>query len=69
MAKLIEGRESGFKNNPDYRILFEPSPRRVRVTFNGVTIADSINAQLLFETRHLPAFNYPHLSTRGTCHR
>ena len=41
MAKLIDGRESGFKNNPDYKILFEPSPRRVRVTFNGATIADS----------------------------
>ena len=64
MAKLIEGRESGFKNNPRYRILFEPSPRRVRVTFNGVTIADSINAQLLFETRHLPVYYFPRADVR-----
>ena len=35
MAKLIDGRECGFKDNPDYKILFEPSPRRVRVAFNG----------------------------------
>jgi len=64
MAKLIEGRESGFKNNPDYKVLFEPSPRRVRVTFNGVTIADSINAQLLFETRHLPVYYFPRADVR-----
>jgi uncharacterized protein (DUF427 family) len=59
MAKLIEGRESGFKNNPSYKILFEPSPRRVRVAFNGATIADSTNAHLLFETRHLPVYYFP----------
>src|SRR3954471_16373471 len=59
MAKLIEGRESGFKNNPDYRILFELSPRRVRVAFNGATIAHSTKAHLLFETRHLPVYYFP----------
>ena len=42
------------KSNPDYKVLFEPSPRRVRVAFDGETIADSTNAYLLFETRHLP---------------
>ena len=64
MAKLIDGRESGFKNNPDYKILFEPSPRRVRVTFNGATIADSTNAHLLFETRHLPVYYFPRADVR-----
>jgi uncharacterized protein (DUF427 family) len=59
MARLIDGRESGFRSNPDYRVLFEPSPRRVRVAFNGVTIADSTNAHLLFETRHLPVYYFP----------
>jgi uncharacterized protein (DUF427 family) len=59
MAKLIDGRESGFKSNPDYKILFEPSPRRVRVAFNGATLADSTNAHLLFETRHLPVYYFP----------
>jgi uncharacterized protein (DUF427 family) len=58
VAKLIEGRESGFKTNPDYKILFELSPRRVRVVFNGETIADSTNAHLLFETRHLPVYYF-----------
>src|SRR5438105_14806476 len=41
MATIIEGRESGFKTNPDYKITFEPSPRRVRVQLNGEWIADS----------------------------
>src|SRR5262249_55478873 len=42
----------GFETNPDYRITFEQSPRRVRVAFNGVTVAESSAAHLLFETRH-----------------
>jgi uncharacterized protein (DUF427 family) len=49
----------GFKTNPDYRITFERSPRRVRVKFNGETIADSSAAHLLFETRHLPIYYFP----------
>jgi len=64
MATLIDGRESGFKSNPDYKILFEPSPRRVRVRFNGDTIADSTNAHLLFETRHLPVYYFPRADVR-----
>ena len=57
-------RESGFKTNPDYKITFEASPRRVRVAFNGETIADSTNAHLLFETRHLPVYYFPRADVR-----
>jgi uncharacterized protein (DUF427 family) len=64
MATVIDGRESSFKTNPDYRITFEPSPRRVRVKFNGETIADSTNARLLFETRHLPVYYLPRSDVR-----
>ena len=64
MVTLIEGRESGFKTNPDYKIAFEQSPRRVRVVFNGETIADSTNAHLLFETRHLPVYYFPRTDVR-----
>jgi uncharacterized protein (DUF427 family) len=42
----------------------EPSPRRVRVAFNGETIADSTNAHLLFETRHLPVYYFPRADVR-----
>ena len=59
MATIIDGRESGYKTNPDYKVLLEPSPRRVRVKFNGEWIADSSKAQLLFETRHLPVYYFP----------
>jgi uncharacterized protein (DUF427 family) len=57
-------RESGFRTNPDYRITFERSPRRVRVSFAGETIADSTNAHLLFETRHLPVYYFPREDVR-----
>jgi uncharacterized protein (DUF427 family) len=64
MATVIDGRESGFKTNPDYKITFELSPRRVRVQFNGETIADSTGARLLFETRHLPVYYLPRSDVR-----
>ncbi|HWB51712.1 MAG TPA: DUF427 domain-containing protein [Stellaceae bacterium] len=54
----------GFKTNPDYRISFEPSPRRVRVKFAGETVADSVGAHLLFETRHLPIYYFPRADVR-----
>ncbi len=54
----------GFQTNPDYRITFEHSPRRVRVKFNGETIADSDAAHLLFETRHLPIYYFPRADVR-----
>ena len=62
--RLTQTRESGFKTNPDYKILFEPSPRRVRVKFNGEVIADSTNAHRLFETRHLPVYYVPRSDVR-----
>ena len=59
-----ETRQSGFKTNPQYRITFEPSPRRVRVKFNKEWIADSTDARLLFETRHLPVYYFPRRDVR-----
>jgi uncharacterized protein (DUF427 family) len=38
---------------------WEPSPRHVRVVFNGETIADSRRVMLLIEPRHLPVFYFP----------
>lgn len=64
MTKIIDGRPSGFTTNPDYRVFVEPSPRRVRVQFNGAWIADSTNAQLLYETRHLPVYYFPRADVR-----
>jgi uncharacterized protein (DUF427 family) len=64
MTTVIERRESGFKTNPDYKVTLERSPRRVRVKFNGETIADSGAAHLLFETRHLPVYYFPRADVR-----
>ena len=61
---MTQGPAPGFESNPDYKILFEPSPRRVRVAFNGETIADSASAHLLFETRHLPVYYFPRADVR-----
>jgi uncharacterized protein (DUF427 family) len=42
-----------------HRVHVEASPRWVRVTFNGETIADSKRAVLLRETGHLPVYYFP----------
>jgi uncharacterized protein (DUF427 family) len=46
-------------NRGPHRVQVEPTPRRVRVTFNGETIADSRRAVLLRETGHLPVYYFP----------
>ena len=43
----------------DHRITVEQSPKRVRVIFNGKTIADTLRAGLLLETGHMPVYYFP----------
>ena len=50
--------------DPNHRVDPEPSPRRVRVVFNGETIADSTNMLLVHETRHLPVYYFPRADVR-----
>ncbi len=57
-------RESGYARHPDYDVHFEPCGKRLRVVFNGETIADSRQAQYLFETRHLPVYYFPREDVR-----
>ena len=40
-------------------VVVEPSPRRLRIVFNGETVADSAKAMLLHETKHLPIYYLP----------
>ncbi len=47
------------EDRPRYRIDFEPTPWRVRVSFGGETIADSRRAMLLLESKHLPVYYFP----------
>ncbi len=46
---------SGF----DYNVVIEDSPRRVRVMFNGETVADSIAMKIMHETNHIPVYYFP----------
>ena len=46
--------------DPDYYgVVMEPTARRLRVMFAGEVVADSINALLMFETRHRPVYYFP----------
>jgi uncharacterized protein (DUF427 family) len=48
----------------DHWIHIEQSPRRVRVTFGGETIADSKRVMLLRETKCLPVYYFPRQDVR-----
>jgi uncharacterized protein (DUF427 family) len=37
----------------------EPTARRIRIVFNGVTLADSVRAQRVLETSHPPVYYIP----------
>src|SRR5205823_4073376 len=43
----------------------EQSPRRVRVYFNGVAVADSLEALLAFEPKRLPVYWFPKADVSG----
>lgn len=42
-----------------YSMSFEPSPKRIRVVFNGRTVADSDQVMILRETRLPPVYYFP----------
>jgi uncharacterized protein (DUF427 family) len=50
--------EENLRKGP-HRVDVEPTPRRVRVVFNGQTIADSKRAVLLRESNLLPVYYFP----------
>ena len=49
----------GFAKAPDYRVGFEPTPRRLRVEFNGEILADTLDGRVLLETKHVPVYYFP----------
>ena len=53
--------------SPYPRSEFEPSPRWVRVYFNGQLIADSRNMMLLRENNRLPLYYFPKNDVRMDC--
>jgi uncharacterized protein (DUF427 family) len=52
------------RREPAHTISFEPCAKRVRVQFNGETVADSTRVHLLHETRHLPVYYFPRADVR-----
>ncbi|MFT5392545.1 MAG: hypothetical protein ACI8PT_002743 [Gammaproteobacteria bacterium] len=62
-----EVRESGYDKHPNYRVWLEPSPKRVRVRYNGHVLVDSVHARLLYETRHVPVYYFPREDVDWAC--
>ncbi len=58
-ALVPPGPAPGFAKNPDKLLDFDPSPRRVRIKFNGETIVDSTRAMLMREGGHVPIYYFP----------
>jgi uncharacterized protein (DUF427 family) len=54
----------GFAARPDHRVDLLPERRRVKVTFGGVTIADSNAALRVEETGHAPVHYLPEKDVR-----
>src|SRR5215210_2799360 len=52
------------ERDPDHKVEVEPSPRWVRVVFNGETIADSKRVKLLRETNNRPVYYFPREDVR-----
>jgi uncharacterized protein (DUF427 family) len=65
MSQTALKRESGYAAHPDYKVTFEPSQKRIRVIFNGETVADSRAVRLLHETKHIPVYYFPKDDVRG----
>jgi uncharacterized protein (DUF427 family) len=42
----------------EHRITIEPSPKRIRVMFNGKTVADTLCALLMLETGRVPVYYF-----------
>jgi uncharacterized protein (DUF427 family)/class 3 adenylate cyclase len=54
----------GFASRPEYQITYTPSDKRVKVVFNGATVADTHRALLVQETRLPPVFYLPREDVR-----
>src|SRR5438067_1714472 len=49
---------------PQRRVRVERCAKRVRVMFNGKTVADSVATMLVLETGHMPVYYFPHEDVR-----
>ncbi|HMB77264.1 MAG TPA: DUF427 domain-containing protein [Kiloniellaceae bacterium] len=61
---VVSPLREGYREQPDYRISFEPSSKRVKVLFNGVVLAATDRAMVLRETRLDPVYYLPRDAVR-----
>jgi uncharacterized protein (DUF427 family) len=60
MTQAFKAHEVGAaKDIVEHVAYMEPTPKRVRVIFNGETIADSRRVLIMFETKHQPVYYFP----------
>ena len=64
MAQNPRTRSSSAARPRTHRIEYETSPKRVRVVFNGETVADSTHVLLLHETFLPPVYYFPRTDVR-----
>ncbi len=57
-------RESLYHKFPDYRVDLDPGTTRVRVTFGGEVVADSVRTLVVRETKHAPVVYFPREDVR-----
>ncbi len=53
------GPAPGYKDKPEHFVNFEPSPKRIRVSFGGETIVDTTNGLILYERDRVPVYYLP----------
>ena len=66
MNKLVveSATKSESKTRADYRVVVKVADKRVRVVFAGETVADSVDAVILYETRLPPVYYFPRKDVR-----
>jgi len=57
-------RESLYHEFPDYKVELEPSPRRMRASFDGEVVAESNRTLIVRETKHAPVVYFPRQDVR-----
>ena len=53
------GPAPGYKDKPEHFVTFEPSPKRIRVSFGGETIVDTTNGLIVYERGQVPVYYLP----------
>lgn len=60
----LTGPAPGFEKDPGHFVEVEPTPRRVRVEYQGEMLADSLNVLVMREANHIPVYYFPREDVR-----